>query len=208
MKRILIVEDHPSYRTGLKVVLSDHFPSLQFSEASTGREAEAMMRSAAFDLVVADINLPDISGLDLLKSLRDQGMGVKVLVLSFHKENAIAMRAIKMGADAYLSKDMPEAELIHAVNLLMAGKKYLPESLADEMIHQITRPSSDPLEQLSDREYQTLVLIASGKGVSEIAENLHLSVSTVNTYRSRILEKLALKNNYELMRFALDRGLI
>ncbi|MGE0772655.1 MAG: response regulator [Cyclobacteriaceae bacterium] len=207
MKRILIVEDHPSYRTGLKVVLSDHFPALQFSEASTAREAEAIMRTSSFDLVVADINLPDISGLDLLKRMRDQGIGVKVLVLSFHKEKAIALRAIKMGADAYLSKDMPEAELIHAVNLLMAGKKYLPDSLAVEMIDQITHPSSDPLELLSDREYQTLVLIASGKSVSEIAESLNLSTSTVNTYRSRILEKLGLKNNYEIMRLALDRGL-
>lgn len=208
-KRILIADDHFAIRIGIQHLLKLEFSDAEFGEATNGREIFQLLDSAPWDLLILDINLPGRNGFEILKQLREEKRGTPVLVFSMHREELVAIRALKAGASGYMSKDAADIELPRAVHQLLAGRKYITLPVAELMASQLQNPSGQaPHESLSDREYQTLLLIASGKSISQIAEDLSLGVSTVSTYRVRILEKMGLKNNAELTHYAIDRGLV
>lgn len=159
--------------------------------------------------MILDVDMPGRNGLDVLKQLKDDGVKTPVLVFSMHPEELIAIRAIKLGAAGYLSKDTADDELVKAINHIMLGKKYITSSLAEQLATQIENPANKaPHELLSDREYQTLLLIAKGKTISKIAEELSLGIPTVSTYRSRILEKTGMKTSAELTTYAIRNNLV
>jgi DNA-binding NarL/FixJ family response regulator len=177
-------------------------------EAATGQEALELARSHAFDVVILDIAMPGRGGLDILRELKAEKPALRVLVLSMHSEEQYAIRSLRDGASAYLTKGCPPEELIQAIQIVAAGKRYITPSIADRLASYIEADSQRlPHEALSDREMQVLVLIGSGKQVSEIAEELKLSVKTVSTYRSRILIKMRMETNVQLIRYALQHGL-
>ena len=162
-----------------------------------------------WDILIQDIDMPGRNGFEVLKQLKDDGIKTPVLVFSMHPEEQIAIRAIKLGAAGYLSKDTADEELIKAIRVIMNGKKYITPSLAEQLVMQLENPNSKaPHELLSDREYQTLLLIAKGRNVSQIAEELSLGVPTISTYRARILEKTGMKTNAELATYAIRNNLV
>jgi len=207
--RILIADDHSILRQGLKRLLAEAIPNAEFGEAGSYTEALTLATRSDWDLVLADITMPGRSGLDLLKELKSLRPNLPVLVLSMHAEDQFAVRAIKAGAAGYLKKDCSPAELVRAVNRAAAGGRYVSEALAERLaVHLQSGGPNAPHEQLSDREFVVLRLIASGKSMKEIAAELGLSINTVNTYRARMLNKLDLKTNVELTRFAVDHELV
>ncbi len=209
MKQILICDDHPSIRKGIKLILESEFPASKVSEASNAAEVLKKMNGKIWDILILDVDMPGRNGLDVLKQLKDEGVKTPVLVFSMHPEELIAIRAIKLGAAGYLSKDTADEELIKAINHIMLGKKYITASLAEQMATQIEKPDNKaPHELLSDREFQTLLLIAKGKTISKIAEELSLGIPTISTYRSRILEKTGMKNSAELTTYAIRNNLV
>jgi two-component system, NarL family, invasion response regulator UvrY len=162
-----------------------------------------------WDILILDIDLPGRSGLEILKQLKNEKYKVPVLMFSFHGEEQIALRALKMGAAGYLSKDAADMELVKAINKIFDGRKYVSASLSEKLLNMLDDTSAkEPHELLSDREYQTMMLIASGKTVSEIAEMLCLSTPTISTYRARILQKMKMKNNAELTTYAISQKLV
>ncbi|HEY4197775.1 MAG TPA: response regulator transcription factor [Mucilaginibacter sp.] len=208
-KKILIADDHSAIRLGVKQICSSEFPALQFGEAVNYAEVFQKLKEADWDILILDIDLPGRSGLDILKQLKAEKIKVPVLMFSFHSEEQIALRALKIGASGYLSKEAADLELVKAVNKIMEGKKYVSAALSEKFLEMLDDNSTkEPHELLSDREYQTLLLIASGKTVSEIADILFLSTPTVSTYRARILEKMKLKNNAELTTYAISQKLV
>jgi len=207
--RILIADDHSILRQGLKRLLAEAFPKAEFGEAGSVAEAMALATEHDWDLVLADITMPGRSGLDLLKELKSLRPKLPVLVLSMHAEDQFAVRAIKAGAAGYLRKECSPAELIRAVNRAAAGVRYVSETLAERLAaHLQSGGSNAPHETLSDREFVVLRLIALGRSMKEIAAELGLSINTVNTYRAQLLNKLELKTNVELTRFAVDHELV
>lgn len=209
MKKILIADDHQIVRKGLKQIISDEFGDTQFGEAANAIEVFKRMKENEWDILILDINMPGRSGLDVLKQLKDEKSGMPVLILSMHPEDIVAVRALKSGASGYLPKDSADTELVNAIRQIFNGKKYITPSVAEQVVLQIENPQGkDPHELLSDREFQTLLLIASGKSVSEIANNLSLSVATVSTYRARILEKMNLKTNADLINYSIQNKLV
>lgn len=207
-KRILIADDHFAIRAGVRLLLSNEFSNVEFGEATDAREVLEKLAHDRWDLIILDINMPGRNGFDILKQLRDDRNPTPVLVFSMHREELVALRALKAGASGYLSKDAADTELPKAVRQLLAGGKYITMPVAELMASQLQNPGSEaPHELLSDREYQTFLLLASGKTVSQIAEELSLGVSTVSTYRVRILEKMGMKNNAELTHYAIEWGL-
>jgi len=209
VKRILITDDHFAIRIGIKHLLKSEFNQVEFGEATNAEECFQKIKTSRWDLMILDINLPGRNGFEILKQLREEKAGIPVLVFSMHREELVALRALKAGAAGYLSKDAADTELAKAIHQLLAGRKYITLPVAELMASQLENPGTQaPHESLSDREYQTLLLIASGKTVSKIANELSLSVSTISTYRLRILEKMGLKNNSELTYYAIDHGLI
>jgi DNA-binding NarL/FixJ family response regulator len=182
---------------------------LEVVEVATGPEALAVLRQESWDAAVFDLSLPGISGLDLLKRLRAQGSTLPILVLSMHPEDQYAVRALKAGASGYLTKTCAPERLVEAVRCLLLGRRYVGPQIAERLVQELQEPSvGEPHQMLSDREDQILRLIASGRTLSEIAQELSLSVKTISTYRSRILAKMRLKNNAELIRYAVERGLV
>lgn len=207
--RVLIADDHAILRKGLIEILSESFPALEYFEASNGLEAIQLSRKENFDLILLDISMPGRNGLDTLKQIRTDGNNAKILILSVQPEDQYAIRVLKAGASGFLNKDSAPEELLNAVRIVMNGKKYISESIAEKLAQSLSSPFDKPLyEYLSDRELQVLQLIASGKTVSSIATELSLTVNTISTYRARILEKLQLNNNAELTRYALDNNLV
>lgn len=207
--RILIADDHFAIRVGIKHLLSKEFRDVEFGEATDAQDVFARLHELPWDLLILDINLPGKNGFEILKQLRDERMSTPVLVFSMHREELVALRALKAGASGYLSKDAADTELPRAVHQVLSGRKYITLPVAELMASQLQNPGSEaPHELLSDREYQTLLMIASGKTVSEIAEELSLGVSTISTYRVRILEKMGLRNNAELTHYAIQHRLI
>ncbi len=206
---ILIVDDHEVLRKGLLLILQGEYPHANFVEASNSSEAFKELRRNNWDLLLLDISMPGQSGIDILKQIRAEDNKVPILMLSMHPESQYAVRALKSGASGFLNKQSATDELINAVKRILSGRKYITdsiaESLADNLGGDATKQSH---EELSDREMQVLLLLSAGKAVSEIADEIALSSSTVSTYRTRILEKLGLKNNAELTRYALDNNLI
>lgn len=206
--KILIVDDHPVVRQGLKRILAEISDPVVVDEASNGRGALTKAREGNYDMVLLDISMPDMNGLDVLRELKREKPTLPVLILSIHPEEQYAIRALKAGASGYITKDNASDELISAIEKVSSAGKYISPSLADRLAYDLeadaTRP---PHEILSDREYQVMRLIASGKAVREIAEKLSLSVKTINTYRSRIRQKMKMKTNAELICYAIKNQL-
>jgi two-component system invasion response regulator UvrY len=205
--RILIVDDHAMVREGLKRILLDEFQDASFGEAGNATEALEQIWKRPWELVLLDVSMHGRSGLDVLKEIRASTSKVPVLVLSGHPEEQYAVRVLKAGAAGYLVKQGAPQELCRAVRRILSGGKYITPSLAEQLAAQIQSPSRPAHEALSNREYQVMLLIAAGKVPKEIGDELSLSVKTVGTYRTRILEKLTLKNNAELMRYVMEREL-
>jgi two-component system invasion response regulator UvrY len=209
MKRILIVDDHEVLREGVKRVFDKQPGTATFGEASTLQEAQRLVREQDWDIVVLDISLGDRSGLEVLKELKQIRPRLPVLILSMHSEEQFARRALKAGASGYITKDSPRAELVKAVDKVMSGGRYISPMLAEKLIFDFESDTDrPPHEALSDREFEVLRLIASGKTVSEIAGMLSLSDSTISTYRARIMEKMRMKTNAELTHYAIQNKLV
>ncbi|MGD8491309.1 MAG: response regulator transcription factor [Anaerolineae bacterium] len=209
MIRALIADDHAVVRQGLKQILGDTPEMVVAGEATTGQEVLDKIRAETWDVVVLDISMPDRSGLDVLKQLRSERPRLPVLVLSMHSEDQYAVRVLKAGASGYLTKDSAPDELVKAIRKVVSGGRYVSSFLAEKLAFEIGTDSSRlPHETLSDREFQVLRLIAAGESVTEIAAELCLSVKTVSTYRARMLEKMNLTTNAELMHYAMQNHLI
>lgn len=208
-KKILIADDHPAVRTGVKQILSGEFPHYEFGEATNSQEVFHLIASETWDLMILDINLPGRNGIEILNEMKSNAIKLPALVFSMYSEAQVAVRALRSGAFGFLSKDSTDKELITAVRQILEGHKYITLPVAELLVSTIGNPSHrEPHELLSDREFQTMLMIASGKTISQIAEDLSLSISTINTYRSRIIEKMNLKNNAEIMSYALRHQLI
>ena len=209
MKKILIVDDHPIVRDGLKQILADTEDMVVGGEAGSADEALALVRDADWDLVVLDITLPGRTGIDLLRDLRRERPALPVLMLSIHPEEELGVRAVKAGASGYLNKECAADDLVHAIQLIVTGNKYISRRLSERLIEEIQRDTNKPPhETLSDREYEVMALISAGKSMKEVAAALSLSKSTVSTYRVRILDKLNVRSNAEITRYALHHGLV
>ncbi|MBL7961308.1 response regulator transcription factor [bacterium] len=209
MIKIILVDDHELVREGIKKVLKKETDIDIVGETPNSAGLNELLQKVEADLVILDISLPDRSGLEVLKDLKIRYPKLRVLMLSMHPEERFAIRAIRSGASGYVTKDMAAQELVKAVQKIMSGRKYVSTNLAEHMAAELDTPSEKPPhEVLSDREFEVLRLIASGKKLSEIADHLLLSVNTVTTYRARILEKMNMKSNVELIRYALENHIV
>lgn len=207
--RILLVDDHTMLRSGLKALLSVEFQGATFGEAADGPGAFEQLRAQPWDIALLDISLPGRNGLDLLKDLKAGWPQLCVLVVSGHKEDQLALRALRSGAEGYLSKECASDELVKAVQKIMAGGRYVSPAVAEQLALEAAKDlSRTPHQTLSDREYEVTCLIALGRTVTEIARELALSVKTISTYRARILEKLSARNNAEVVHYAVRNGLV
>lgn len=209
MIKILIADDHTVVREGLKQIVAETSDMVVADEATSGHEALNKALKADYDIVVLDITMPGRGGLDILKQLRGEKPSLPILVLSMHPEEQYAVRCLKAGASGYLTKESASGELIRAIRRVSSGRKYITSSLAEKLAFDLEIDTRKPLhETLSDREYQVLCMIATGKTVGQISEKLFLSVKTVSTYRARILEKMDMKTNAELTYYAIKHGLV
>ena len=209
MIRILIADDHAIVREGLKQIVTDMPDFAVTGEAENGQEVLALVSKGDFDVILLDIAMPGRGGLDTLKQLKGERPELPVLILSMYPEEQYAIRALKAGASGYLTKESAPDELITALKKVTRGGKYISSSLAEKLaFHLEVDTEKLPHETLSHREYQVMNMIAIGKTVTEIADKLSLSVKTISTYRSRILEKMNLKNNSELTYYAIKHGLV
>jgi len=209
MIKILIADDHAIVREGLKQILSESPDLVVVAEASTGQEVLEKIGKNDLDLVVLDIAMPGRGGLDILKEIKSQRPRLSVLMLSMYPEEQYAVRVLKSGASGYLTKESAPAELVKAIRQISQGKKYISPSLAEKLAIDLEiNPDRPPHETLSDREYQVMCMIASGKTLREIADGLSLSIKTISTYRSRILEKMNMKTNAELTHYAIKNSLV
>jgi two-component system, NarL family, invasion response regulator UvrY len=207
--RIALCDDHPLLREGLKRILLQQPDFRVTAEAGSGAELLSVLEGGRFDVIILDITLPDMNGLDALKTIHASGNAAAVLMLSMHPEEQYALRALKAGASGYLQKESVPDELVTAVRRVSQGRKYVTATLAERLALELGDQSGKaPHELLSDREYQVLCLLASGKGVKDIARELSLSSPTVATYRSRVLQKLGLTTTVELVRYALAHKLV
>lgn len=207
--KILITDDHAVLRRGLKQILEDGFGPVQFGEASNASEAIEAVARENWDVVMLDITMPGRTGLEALKEIKAIKPQQRVIVLSVHSEDQFAVRVLKAGASGFLNKDSAPEELVKAVRKVTAGGRYVSNSLAEKLVMNLDHPTDRPAHQaLSDREFQVLRMIGSGKTVSEIAVELSLSVKTVSTYRTRILEKMELNTNAEITRYAFENKLV
>jgi two-component system invasion response regulator UvrY len=207
--RILIADDHAVFRRGLKETISEAFPRVAFGEAKSAPETLENVRIQNWDIVILDISMPGKSGLDILNDLRRLRPKLPILLLSMHPEEQYARRALKSGAAGYLTKESVPEELKRAVKQIVAGGRYVSATLAEKLAYDLRSGVDVPVhELLSDREFQVLRMIASGKTVKQIADEIALSVKTVSTYRARILEKTGMKTTAELIRYAFQAQLV
>lgn len=208
MIRVLIVDDHAIVRQGLRRILDEAKGMEVGAEAANGVEALKILHAEKLDVVLLDISMPEKNGIDTLKQIMDGDSGAKVLILSMYPEDQHAVRLMKAGASGYLTKDTAPEQLVEAIHKVVAGKKHISPNLAELLLIDCGADSGKPVhELLSNREYQVLRLLGSGKKVSEIAEALSLSTKTVSTYRAHLLEKMNLKNNAELIFYVMENGL-
>lgn len=208
MTRVLIVDDHAIVRQGLRRILEDAKGLKVGGEAANGVEALKMIRAEKWDVVLLDISMPEKNGIDTLKQIMERNKGAKVLILSMYPEDQHAVRLMKAGASGYLTKETAPEKLVEAIRTVVSGKKHISPTLSELLLLECGSNSGKlPHEILSDREYQVLRLIGSGKSVSDVAETLSISVKTVSTYRTHILEKMKLKNNAELTYYVMQNGL-
>lgn len=209
MIRVFITDDHAIVRQGLKQILAETRDIEFAGEAETGADAVQGVRDTACDVMLLDISLPDRNGIEVLKQLKREHPKLPVLMLSMHMEREFAIRALKAGAAGYLTKQSAPLQLVAAIRHVCTGKKYLTPSIAEEVANALAgSDESSPHTALSDREYQTMCLIASGKSLSDIAAELVISPKTVSVYRARVLEKLNLKNNADITRYAIRNQLV
>lgn len=208
MIRILLVDDHPVARHGIKSLLADRVKDAVIGEAPDASSALRQVEDGVWDLVVADLSMPGVSGLDLIKELRRVRPTLPTLVLSMHPPSQFARRSLSAGAIGYVTKDSQLDEFVSAIEHARRGRRYISPDTADLLLRQSARWESPPHDSLSDREYQVLRLIGSGQTISDIGRDLGLSVKTVSTYRARVLDKLGMRTNAELMRYAMENKLL
>src|SRR5262252_2861452 len=209
MIKVCVVDDHAVVREGLKRIIAENPGMAVTAEAGDGHEALKVIQSEPCDVILLDITMPNKNGLDVLKQLHSESPRLPVLVLSMHAEDQYAVRVLRAGAAGYLTKESAPAKLVQAIRKVVRGGKYVSPTLAERLVYDLDSGSTKaPHEVLSDREYQVLCMIASGRTVTDIAGELTLSVKTISTYRVRILEKLNMKNNAEMTRYAIKEGLV
>jgi two-component system invasion response regulator UvrY len=208
MIRVLIADDHPIVLRGLRQIVAGEPDMTVVADSGDGREVLQLADTLGLDVLVLDINMPGLSGLEVLAELRRRHPRLPVLVLSVHPEGELAMRVLKAGASGYLNKEIAPEELTGAIRHVAGGKKYVSATLGELLANSLEKGSDPPHSSLSDREYQVMRLIASGRTVSEIAGQIALSVKTVSTYRTRILEKMGLRTNAELTHYAVRNHLV
>jgi two-component system invasion response regulator UvrY len=207
--KILIADDHAIVREGLKQILADTKDIVVAGDAENGADAIKLVRQGDCDVLLLDISMPDRSGIEVLKQIKKEAPKVAVLMLSMHREDQYAIRSLKAGASGYLNKQSAPDQLVDAIRQVAAGRKYISAALAQELANQVGEDREvPPHETLSDREYQTFIMIASGKAVSDIAAELSLSVKTISMYRSRLLQKMKLRHNGELTHYAIKNHLV
>lgn len=209
MIRLLVVDDHAVVRGGIRHAVQETADIVVAGEAANGAEALEKAGARSFDVVLLDISMPGRGGLEVLKELRQRDGGTPVLILSIYPEEQYAVRALRSGAAGYLTKESAPEELVAAIRKVAAGGKYVSAALAERLATTIAAPVGGPLhEQLSDREYQIMCMMASGRTQTQIAEELSLSVKTISTYRARVLAKTGLKSNAEITRYAIEQKLV
>lgn len=209
MLKILIVDDHTVVRKGLKLILTDEFVDVKIDEASNVEELMKLILHNNYSMILCDVSMPGRSGIEVLKQLHLEFPKLPVLILSMHPEEQYAIRAIKAGAMGYLTKDCASSELVKAIKCILGGKKYISSHVSELLANTISSESNRlPHELLSDREFEVLKLIAIGNSVSDIASILSLSVATISTYRSRLLEKMKIRSNAELILYAINNSLV
>lgn len=205
----MLIDDHAVVRQGLKLILADHIRSARFGEAQNAGEALNRVSKETWDVAVLDITMPGRNGWEVLREIKRLRPKLPVLVLSMHPEDQFAVRMLKNGAAGYLTKESAGEELAGAIKKVVSGGRYVSPSLAERMAAYLDIDvQKPPHERLSDREFQIMRMMASGKQVSQVARELSLSVQTISTYRARILEKMDLKNNAEMTRYAIEKGLL
>jgi two-component system, NarL family, invasion response regulator UvrY len=206
--KFLIADDHAIVRKGLAQILCEEFPAAKVKEVSNSSEVLEEIRKEIWDVILLDISMPGRNGIETLKQIRAEGIKAPILMLSMHSEDQYGVRVLKAGASGFLNKESATDELLNAVHKVLAGRKYITPGVAEKLAESIGGEAGKSAHEfLSDREMQVLQLIASGDTVSEVADKLSLSVNTISTYRSRLLEKLSLNNSAELTRYAIDNGL-
>jgi two-component system invasion response regulator UvrY len=209
MLNILIAEDYPLFRLGVKELLTDGLEAVKVGECDNAHDLFELVRRKKWDALILDITIPGTTGTEALKHVKKACPTLPVIVLTMYSEDQYAVRMFKAGADAYLTKASAPEELVKAVKKVLAGGQYVSQSFSEKLVRLVFQQTDRlPHEILSDREYEVMRLLASGKTVSEIADSLHLGTTTISTYRARILEKLNLKNNAELMRYAVQQGVL
>lgn len=209
MIRILIADDHSIVRRGLKQILLEEFKSALIEEVSNGEELLNKVIKEEWDAVISDLSMPGRSGLEVLQQIKEITPKLPTLILSVHPEEHYAIRALKAGASGYLNKDLAPEELVKAVHRVLAGKKYITPSIAEKLASQFEHdPDKASHEHLSDREFEVLKFLASGKSISEIGDLLSLSATTISTYRARIITKMNMKTNADIIVYALENKLL
>jgi two-component system, NarL family, invasion response regulator UvrY len=207
--KILICDDHMIIRDGLRQILRQLQEVTFIGEARDGNEALMLLKNDGFDIILLDISLPDRNGLEVLQAVKAKWPSTNVLILSMHSQEQYAIRALKLGASGYLTKDTASEELLLAIKRVSSGGKYISQSLAEYLaIHIDTNSSGQKHEALSDREFEIMIRLANGKSLQEIGNELFISNKTVSTYRSRIMGKMELNKNTELTRYCLENNLI
>jgi two-component system, NarL family, invasion response regulator UvrY len=207
--KILIADDHSVVREGLKNILKGQYMASHIDEAKDGQEALDKILKGSYDFIIMDISMPILSGIDVLQTLKNKDQKEKILILSMHPQEQYAIRVLRLGASGYLSKESAYEELITAINKITAGGKYISSVIAEKLVFNFNdQPDSSLHESLSEREFQIMLLLAKGIGLTEIGKQLFISDKTVSTYRSRLMEKLGMKKNAELTLYALKNNLI
>ena len=207
--RILIVDDHPVVRRGLRQILEEGLERVTIGEASNPHECLAALGARGWDVVLLDLSMPGRSGVELIAQIKEQGLPVAVLVLSIHAEGQFAVRALRAGAAGYLNKEAAPERLVEAVQRVAAGGRYLSDTVADLLAGAVQQTGNAPLhEQLSNREFDVFRKLSAGHLVGQIARELSLSEKTVSTYRARVLDKMSMKTNVDLARYAVANGLV
>lgn len=207
MLRMLIADDHAIVRRGLKEILLEHFPSAEIKEVGDAAALLSTIIKEKWDIAITDLSMPGRSSLDVLPEIKQHAPQLPVLFLSIFPEDQYAIRVLKAGASGYLNKELAPNELINAVRTVISGRRYIPQAVAEKLVdfNSLEKPLH---EYLSDREFEVLKLIAAGKSLTDISETFHLSVTTISTYRSRILRKLKVKTNAELIQYAMSHHMI